>query len=262
MLSISPIPAFSDNYIWLISDPADRSNGAFVVDPGDAKPVIKHLEENQLALAGILITHHHPDHVGGVAKLLDYADAPLQIYGPYNPKIEQVTARVKEGDQVEVLGVNFKVLEVPGHTLDHIAFFSDETPEPSLFCGDTLFAGGCGRIFEGTAPQMHASLTKLAELPGNTAFYSAHEYTLGNLHFAEAVEPESEALKQYKKQCETLRENDTPTLPSTIANELAINPFLRSEQSSVKQAAESHAGEPLASAVEVFRVTREWKDNF
>lgn len=262
MLSITPICAFSDNYIWLITNPKNEDNRAFVVDPGDADPVIETLEQQQLNLAGILITHHHPDHVGGVNKLLAYSNAPVTVYGPDNPAIDNITHRLKEGESADVLGVRFTVIEVPGHTLDHIAFYSDQLSVPVLFCGDTLFAGGCGRIFEGTPKQMHASLQKLADLPANTAFYSAHEYTLANLNFASAVEPDSPQLQAYIEQCRTLREQNTPTLPSTIGNELRINPFLRSGQNSVKSAAEAHAGEPLTGPVEVFRVTREWKDRY
>lgn len=262
MLSIVPIPAFSDNYIWLITSSAQASRRAFVVDPGDAGPVIGYMEEHQLTLAGILLTHHHPDHVGGVEKLLDYAGMGVSVIGPDNDKIPYISRYVKEGDRLEVLGVGFDVIEVPGHTLDHIAFYTDQTPAPSLFCGDTLFVAGCGRIFEGTAAQMYESLSKLASLPGNTVFYCAHEYSLSNLRFAQVVEPEREALESYVAECEELRRQNTPTLPSTIAKELDINPFLRSKQASVKAAAEAYSGEQLDDPVEVFRVTREWKDNF
>ena len=262
MLSIVPIPAFTDNYIWLITNSAYSSKRAFVVDPGDADPVIKHLEAHQLTLAGILLTHHHPDHVGGVEKLLEYAGLGVSVIGPYNEKIQYMSRSVKEDDRLEVLGVGFSVLEVPGHTLDHIAFYTDEPSEPALFCGDTLFVAGCGRIFEGTAAQMHESLSKLARLPGNTTFYCAHEYTLSNLRFAQAVEPESKELESYIEECEALRRQNSPTVPSTIAKELTINPFLRSDQTRVKAAAESRSGVMLNSPAEVFRVTREWKDNF
>lgn len=258
MLSISPISAFSDNYIWLIT----LNEQAFVVDPGDAGPVIEHLEANNLKLNGILVTHHHPDHVGGIAELLEYADRDIPVFGPHNSGIKVITRNLKEGDQVEILGVAFDVIEVPGHTLDHIAFYSDTTPQPILFCGDTLFAGGCGRIFEGTPAQMHASLEKLAKLPPNTQFYAAHEYTLGNLAFAQAVEPDNEALKRYTAECQSLREKGIPTLPSTIGNELQINPFMRSRAESVRRAAEARNASVLSDEVEVFRVTREWKDSF
>lgn len=265
MLTVFPISAFSDNYIWLIR--SNETPEAFVVDPGDATPVIDYLKRHQLKLAGILITHHHPDHVGGVSELIAHseiqADSEMPVLGPYNPAIGKlITHPLREGDQATVFGVTFDVLEVPGHTLDHIVFYTDRTPEPLLFCGDTLFAGGCGRVFEGTFEQMYASLQKLAALPANTQIFCAHEYTMGNLHFAKAVEPSSEALQSYIDQCKTLREEDKPTLPSSIGNELAINPFLRSHIDTVKQSAEAYSGQNLSTAAAVFKATRTWKDNF
>ncbi len=258
MLSVIPIPAFSDNYIWMLQ--AGNDTGVFVVDPGDAEPVLATLKSNNLTLAGILITHHHQDHTGGVEKLLSRFEVP--VIGPRNTAIKGITRSVKDGDQVEILGLTFQVMEIPGHTLDHIAFFSDQPGNPLLFCGDTLFVAGCGRIFEGTAEQMHASLTKLAALPSSTEVYCAHEYTLSNLLFAQAVEPENKPLASYILACKKLRLHNKPTVPSLISRELQINPFLRSEQKSVKIAAESYSGQSLESPAEVFRATRDWKDHF
>jgi len=262
MLSITPISAFRDNYIWLITDPESGGHLAFVVDPGDADPVLEALEQQQLRLAGILVTHHHPDHVGGIEKLLAHTQQPVIVYGPDNPEITTITHRLTEGDQADVLGVPFSVLAVPGHTLDHIAFFSDQSPAPILFCGDTLFAAGCGRLFEGTPVQMHGSLQKIADLPSGTTCYGAHEYTLANLDFATTVEPDNKALQTFKEACQALREQGAATLPTTIDNELRINPFLRCSQERVKSAAQAYVGQSLESPVEVFRVIREWKDHY
>ncbi|MGB1140891.1 MAG: hydroxyacylglutathione hydrolase, partial [Halioglobus sp.] len=190
MLNIRPVPAFDDNYIWLLADTGTRE--ACVVDPGDAAPVIAALDEEKLTLTSILITHHHFDHIGGLKTLCE-AYSPT-VFGPFNDAIEPVQTRLRAGDSIEVLGNTFSVLEVPGHTLDHIAFYH-AGEQPLLFCGDTLFAGGCGRVFEGTPPMMWESLKSLTELPANTRVYCAHEYTLANLAFAAAVEPDNEALQ-------------------------------------------------------------------
>lgn len=258
MLSVIPIRAFNDNYIWMLQVDGDAC--VFVVDPGDAGPVLATLEANNLTLVGILVTHHHPDHTGGILQLLDRFDVP--VIGPQNAAIRGITRYVKEGEQVDVLGCTFQVMEIPGHTLDHIAFFCDHPQQPLLFCGDTLFVAGCGRLFEGTAQQMYTSLTKLAALSNGTQVYCAHEYTLGNLQFALAVEPENNSLKSHIQVCRELREKNIPTVPSTIGKELQFNPFLRSDRQSVKAAAQSYSGESLASAVDVFRVIRGWKDHF
>lgn len=257
MLTIEPIPAFSDNYIWLLYDAATRQ--AFVVDPGEAAPVEAALSDRGLTLEGVLITHHHFDHVGGLADLC--AAHELTVYGPHNPSIGSVQHRLGAGDRIEVLGCAFEVFEVPGHTLDHIAFFHDGD-QPVLFCGDTLFAGGCGRLFEGDAAMMLNSLDSLAALPAATRVYCAHEYTLANLAFAQAVEPENEALLQRVKQAQATREAGRPTVPSDIATELATNPFLRCREPSIPASLASRgmlAGEEPA---EVFAAVRAWKDNF
>ncbi|PLW68884.1 hydroxyacylglutathione hydrolase [Pseudohalioglobus lutimaris] len=262
MLNIEPIPAFNDNYIWLVTRPGE--SGAFVVDPGDAAVVEAALAARQLQLAGILITHHHFDHVGGVLQLRETHD-PV-VYGPFNPAIEGVDVRVAAGDQVEVLGAAFEVMEVPGHTLDHIAYFarSDDSAQdsPVLFCGDTLFAAGCGRLFEGTPAMMHASLQALVALPADTRVYCAHEYTLANLAFAEAVEPENAELAERLRQARATREQGEPTVPSTLSLELDTNPFVRCQQPAVLDSLRSQGKLQGTDAEAVFAAVRGWKDNF
>lgn len=260
MIQIEPIQAFTDNYIWCLYD--DSSKQAIVVDPGDAAPVRMALAEHDLQLAGIFITHHHFDHTGGLDDLL--RDKSIPVYGPYNDAIPQITNRVKEGDTVEALGTSFNIYEVPGHTLDHIAYYSSnaKVSTPSLFCGDTLFAGGCGRVFEGNPTMMLDSLTKLAQLPPNTEVFCAHEYTLGNLTFAMAVEPGNESLKARVESDKKRRSKNIPTVPSTLQSELDTNPFLRCQQPSVIKQAEQHEGKPCQDNVAVFAAIRGWKDNF
>ena len=261
MLSITPIPAFNDNYIWLITE--SQGSGCLVVDPGDAEPVREVLQQQGLTLAGILITHHHMDHVGGVERLL--SDNSVPVYGPEKSPAQCITVRLKGGDQVDVLGMVFDVVEVPGHTLDHIAYFgakSDRSTDPVVFCGDTLFAGGCGRVFEGTPQMMHASLSRLATLPPDTGVYCAHEYTLANLAFALAVEPENEVLASRIEADKQTRDLGQPTVPSTIALELATNPFLRSDADSVRNSAARHSGETPLDPVTTFAAIRQWKDCF
>ena len=214
-LVVQPIAAYSDNYIWLLYDPQSRQ--ACVVDPGDAQPVIATLNELELNLAAILITHHHFDHVGGL-EALQQAYSP-QVFGPKNPAISGISDTVGAGDTVVVLDTEFEVLEVPGHTLDHIAYFHPGTTTPLLFCGDTLFAGGCGRVFEGTAPMMYQSLQSLAALPPTTCVYCAHEYTMANLGFAHAVEPENTALQQRIAKAQASRARNEPTVPSELSLE-------------------------------------------
>jgi hydroxyacylglutathione hydrolase len=257
MLTIDPIPAFSDNYIWLIYDESSRE--AFVVDPGDAAPVETRLKGMQLALTGILITHHHLDHTGGLEQLR--ARHNPVVYGPANPAVAGIDHRVAAGDAVQVLGKTFTVMEVPGHTLDHIAYFCDDDT-PLLFCGDTLFAGGCGRVFEGTPPMMHESLESLAGLPGNTRVYCAHEYTLANLAFARAVEPDNAELRQRLADAEALRARNEPTVPSDIALELKTNPFLRCTEPALIEALRAKGRLQGESGAEVFATVRGWKDNF
>ena len=240
------IPAFSDNYLWLL----DNGSNALVVDPGDAEPIIEALEARQLTLDYILTTHHHPDHIGGVDRLIQRYHC--EVIGPQSQYIPQVTRQVCEGETLSLLGVEFDVLEVPGHTLDHIAYFAAEPNpfnHPVLFCGDTLFAGGCGRVFEGTFPQMRTSLAKLRQLPPNTLIHCAHEYTQANLAFALAVEPENLTLKQRVEEVATQRERNIATVPSPLSIELATNPFLRYDTEAVMQIAcqrekQSHLDSP------------------
>lgn len=272
-LTIIPIPAFKDNYLWLLVRRAEGSVGgdAAVVDPGDAAPVEAALARHGLKLRAILLTHHHADHVGGVRALLDARRGDdLIVYGPAGEPIAGVTHTVSDGDTVvlDALDISFDVIDVPGHTRGHIAY--DCGPEraprgggdPLVFCGDTLFAAGCGRLFEGTPQQMHASLARLAALPSNTRVYCAHEYTLANLRFARTVEPDNSALIAREREAIATRERGAPTLPSTIGLELATNPFLRSDEPAVRRAADQRKPGAGASALETFTAIRQWKDSF
>ncbi len=258
-LVIHIIPAFEDNYFWLFHQANKRT--AFVVDPGDAQPVLKYLSEHDLQLAGILITHHHPDHTGGIKTLLANQDVP--VYGPDSVNIPQISHPLYEGDRIHLAGTSFSVLEIPGHTLDHIAFTaSPEGQSPLVFCGDTLFTAGCGRIFEGSAEQMYQSLQKLAALPDATRIYCAHEYTLSNLAFATAVEPTNQVLQDKMTTDEEKRQLGLPTVPSTLAIERETNPFLRCHLSTLALAASRHSASEVTDPVEVLREIRLWKDTF
>ena len=255
-MDLIALPAFTDNYIWMLHD----GTNAVVVDPGEAAPVLAALDERHLALSAILVTHYHGDHVGGVDALRARLHGP--VYGPRRESIPAPFVPLDDGDEVEVLGLPFRVIDVPGHTAGHIAYFhAGRDGAPILFCGDTLFSGGCGRLFEGTAEQMHASLARLAELPGETRVCCAHEYTLSNLKFARAVEPGNAALARYAADCEATRAAGRPTLPSRIAVEREINPFLRCGHDEVVRAAAAH-GATSAAGPEVFAALRRWKNDF
>ena len=257
-MKLIPLPAFQDNYLWLLHD----GQRALVVDPGDAAPVQAYLAAQGLQLEAILVTHHHLDHTGGVATLREATGAP--VYGPARESIPEPFTPLREGDRIEALGLTFEVLDVPGHTAGHIAYYAPDVDDtPLVFCGDTLFSGGCGRLFEGTPAQMLASLDKLAALPPATRVCCTHEYTLGNLKFATAVEPRNARLIHYRQQCEERRSHGEPTLPSTIAVEASINPFLRTRLPAVAQAAHQHdAAADVQDPVAVFATLRQWKNEF
>lgn len=256
MLDVLTIPAFQDNYLWLIHDGVH----ATVVDPGDAAPVLAALTEHHLSLSSILLTHHHADHVGGVPDLLQRFDVP--VFGPRQENIPHTTQTLGEGDTVIVpeLGLKLEVFDVPGHTRGHIAYFSPE--QLWLFCGDTLFAGGCGRLFEGTPEQMVASLTKLQTLPDATQIFCAHEYTIANLRFAIEVEPNNSELTTRLQHEQAKRAQGRPTVPSTIGLEKATNPFLRFCEPGIadRLVATGHISdrEPIA----VFAALRQWKNSY
>jgi hydroxyacylglutathione hydrolase len=254
MLEIIPLPAFNDNYIWMIVN----APYAVVVDPGDASVVSDFLQQRQLQLKAILITHHHHDHTGGAAALAQQTQAT--IFGPANSSFNGIDQPLQDGEQHELpnIQMHFTVFTTPGHTLDHICYYS----APHLFCGDTLFAAGCGRLFEGTATQMHHSLSKIAALPTATKIYCAHEYTLSNLQFAAACEPHNSAITKRQQHCQAQRAQGQPTLPSVLTDELTTNPFLRSNQATIQQAAEQFSGQTLNTNAEVFAAIRAWKDQF
>ena len=255
MLSVTPIPALSDNYIWLLRQ--DTSPGVCVVDPGDAEPVIQLLEQKNLNLETILITHHHGDHTAGLPALIERYSP--HVIGPDNPDIQGLTQRVGDGDSCQVMGRRFDVYAVPGHTLDHIAFFTPGIP-PLLFCGDTLFAGGCGRLFEGSPEQMHQSLKTLAALPDDTLIYAAHEYTLANFAFARAADPRNAEVTAALAEVQRARDLDRPTLPSVLSREKLTNPFLRCADPDVRATAAEHGDTTTDQAT--FTTLRAWKDRF
>jgi hydroxyacylglutathione hydrolase len=279
-ISIYPIPAYTDNYIWML----EHSNGeAVVVDPGDANPVLRVLQEKNLRLSAIIITHYHKDHVDGIDDILRHFQLP--VYGPHLSRIRQVTYPLVEGDIIQlfqtksfqtksfqtksfqtksfqITPLTLKVIEVPGHTKEHIAYIGENQQQPILFCGDTLFAAGCGRLFTGTAEQLCQSLNKLNELPENTAIYCTHEYTLANLRFANAVEPENNDIIARIKNEQCKRERGQPTLPTHLALERKTNPFLRYLEPNVSLSINQFWHNQWTEPQKLFAALRRWKDNF
>lgn len=256
---IVPVSAFSDNYIWLLR----RGDQAAVVDPGDATPVLDYLDRQKLALCAILATHHHADHIGGIEELRARYNVP--VYGPAGEPIASLSHPLNAGESIKLpsLGAAFEVIGVPGHTRAHIAYYDrNHASCGSLFCGDTLFACGCGRIFEGTPMLMRHSLARLAALPETTRIYCAHEYTQANIRFALAVDPNNRALLARAEEVARLRAAHRPTLPTTLKMELAVNPFLRWDAPAIIEAAQRHSGKPLVQADDVFAAIREWKNSF
>ena len=256
-INVRPVRAFSDNYIWLIESPK-APDRLVAVDPGEAAPVIAELQRRASSLAAILLTHHHPDHIGGVPELLRHGAVP--VIGPDDTRIAHRTRTVEDGERCDMpdLGLVFEILQVPGHTLSHIAFWG----HGALFCGDTLFSAGCGRMFEGTPTQMNASLNKLRDLPPDTRMYCGHEYTAANLRFALTVDPANDAAIEYQSSVDRVRAEGRPSLPSTLGLESRVNPFLRCDDPTVTRAAEKHVGQSLKNPADVFGVLRAWKDQF
>ena len=252
MINIKPLKAYTDNYIWLLETNEEVS----VVDPGDAKPVLDYLHKTNKNLKDILITHHHFDHTAGVPELENLISG--SIYGPKN-SYELIKEKVSEGDTLSSLGIKFEIIEVPGHTLDHIAFYSEEYN--ILFCGDTLFAGGCGRVFEGTFDQMFESLNKLKQLPDNTLIYCGHEYTKSNLLFSVEVEPENNDLIMRNTEIDNLLLENGSSLPSSIEKKKKTNPFLRCDvlSDNIQLIQKFGLNNPLEK--EIFKYIREWKDS-
>jgi hydroxyacylglutathione hydrolase len=261
MLSLTPIPAFNDNYIWCLSD--SQAGLAAVVDPGDANPVNEYLEENGLSLASILVTHHHPDHTGGIRQLTERWNC--ETIGSVNSRFTELSKTYTNNSGLTVLNHKFTIIEVPGHTLDHVAYYAESQSRyerPILFCGDTLFSGGCGRLFEGSPEQMLTSLTKLSSFPDETLVCCAHEYTLANLKFARHVDPINKELEDYEQECIELRQANSPTLPSTIEKERAINPFLRANASMLLEFTKKSLADANADNLSIFTALRRLKDSF
>ena len=253
MLSVEPIKAYTDNYIWLVS----TNEGSIVVDPGESKEILNLIDTNKIDLKGVLITHHHYDHTNG---LLDLANKMnLEVYGPKS--IEGINNIVKESDKFSLIGIDFEVIEIPGHTLDHLAFYSSSNKEPILFCGDTLFAGGCGRVFEGTFEQMFKSLKKISNYPKETKIFCGHEYTLSNLKFALEVDEDNKELADEYINVKKLISSDIPSLPTNLNKELKVNPFLRCNEINIKNKVIDKF-DIIDDELEIFTALRKWKDNF
>lgn len=255
-IQVQAILAFKDNYIWCLIN--DETNHCIIVDPGEVKPVLTFLKRSNLSLDAIFITHHHWDHTNGIKGILRNYSVP--VFGPAKQKIMGVSHPLEEGDTVQLDNwpIIFKVLAIPGHTLDHIAYYGDDL----LFCGDTLFSAGCGRLFEGDAKQMLGSLNKLSQLPDETKIYCGHEYTLNNLQFAQVIEPNNYEIKENLKRIRELRQKNLPSLPSLLSTERLINPFLRCDRAEVMSRVEKHRGKKIDLPAEVFAYLRQWKNNF
>ena len=254
MLSVKPIKDYQDNYIWLVS----TNEGSIVVDPGESKKILNLIVNNEINLKGVLITHHHFDHTNGLSDLLNKRG--LEVYGPKN-NVHGINNIVKNNDKFTVIGIDFEVIEIPGHTLDHIAFYSFNSGEPVLFCGDTLFSGGCGRVFEGTFDQMFIALKKISKYPKETKIFCGHEYTLSNLKFALAVDENNEDLIEEYDNIKNIVDSGNPSLPTILEKELKINPFLRCDNHHIKNKIVSKFN-TSDNELEVFSALRQWKDNF
>ena len=253
MLSVEPIKAYTDNYIWLVS----TNEGSIVVDPGESKEILNLIDSNEIDLKGVLITHHHYDHTNGLLDLTNKIN--LEVYGP--KKIEGINNIVEEFDKFSLIGIDFEVIEIPGHTLDHLAFFSSNNKDPILFCGDTLFAGGCGRVFEGTFEQMFKSLKKISNYPKETKIFCGHEYTLSNLKFALEVDEDNKKLANEYINVKKLISSDIPSLPTNLNKELKLNPFLRCNEINIKNKVIDKF-DIIDDELEIFTALRKWKDNF
>ena len=253
MLSVEPIKAYTDNYIWLVS----TNEGSIVVDPGESKEILNLIDSNKIDLKGVLITHHHYDHTNGLLDLTNKMN--LEVYGP--KKIEGINNIVKESDKFSLIGIDFEVIEIPGHTLDHLAFYSSNNKDPILFCGDTLFAGGCGRVFEGTFEQMFKSLKKISNYPKETKIFCGHEYTLSNLKFALEVDKDNKQLADEYINVKKLISSDIPSLPTNLDKELKVNPFLRCNEINIKNKVIDKF-DIIDDELEISTALRKWKDNF
>ena len=253
MLSVEPIKAYTDNYIWLVS----TNEGSIVVDPGESKEILNLIDSNKIDLKGVLITHHHYDHTNGLLDLTNKMN--LEVYGP--KKIQGINNIVKESDKFSLIGIDFEVIEIPGHTLDHLAFYSSNNRDPILFCGDTLFAGGCGRVFEGTFEQMFKSLKKISNYPKETKIFCGHEYTLSNLKFALEVDEDNKQLADEYINVKKLISSDIPSLPTNLNKELKLNPFLRCNEINIKNKVIDKF-DIIDDELEIFTALRKWKDNF